>query len=172
MGEGERRRGSPESVELYLVRHAHAGDPEAWHGPDDARPLSAKGQGQTAKLAAFLRRVGVRPRAILTSPRLRASQTATPIGDALGVEVRAEPLLAAGVDLVDLERMLSAAGDPASLMIVGHDPDFSALAAELTGAETLPLPKGAAARIDAGRPLVPGSGVLRWLVPPDLMPEA
>lgn len=172
MSEGDRRHGSPGSVELYLVRHGHAGDPEAWHGPDEKRPLSAKGEGQASKLAAFLRRAGVHPRAILTSPKLRASQTAAPIGDALGVQVRAEPLLAAGADLVDLERILSAAGDPASLLIVGHDPDFSALAAELTGAETLPLPKGAAARIDANRPLVPGSGVLRWLVPPDLLPES
>jgi phosphohistidine phosphatase SixA len=171
MSETERRRGGHDSVELYLVRHAHAGDPETWRGPDDARPLSSKGERQTARLAAFLARAGVRPAVILSSPKVRATQTAEPLGEALRVQVRVEPLLAAGLDLVDLERILAMSGDPASLMIVGHDPDFSALVNELTGADRLTMPKGAAARIDASRPLVPGAGVLRWLVPPDLLQE-
>ena len=169
MSKGERQRGR-EGVELYLVRHAHAGDPGAWQGNDDDRPLSSRGERQAAGLATFLARVGLRPTAILTSPRLRATQTAAPIGRALHVDVHPERLLAAGVDLGDLERILVAAGDPPSLLVVGHDPDFSELARELTGAGALPLPKGSLARIDASRPLVPGCGVLRWLVPPELLP--
>jgi phosphohistidine phosphatase SixA len=73
--------------------------------------------------------------------------------------------------LADLERILSAAGDPASAMVVGHDPDFTALVEELTGADSLPLTKGAIARIDCTRPLAPGAGVLRWLVSPDLLKD-
>ncbi len=170
MSDGERRHGGHRgSIELYIVRHAHAGDPEAWRGPDDERPLSPKGENQAARLAAFLTRIGARPQVILTSPRLRASQTAAPIGAALQVPVRPEPLLATAVDLVDLERLLAAAGDPERAMIVGHDPDFSELASELTGAEALPLAKGSVACIDANRPLLPGAGVLRWLVTPDLL---
>lgn len=171
MSDGDRRHGGRASVELYLVRHAHAGDPAAWRGPDEERPLSAKGEAQAVRLAAFLTRVSVRPALVLTSPKLRSTQTAGPIGSALGLPVRTEPLLEGGTDLVDLERILSAAGDPASLLVVGHDPAFSEIAAELTGADELPLPKGSLARIDARRPLVPGSGVIRWLIPPDLLGE-
>ncbi len=170
MSKGERQRGR-ESVELYLVRHAHAGDTASWRGNDDERPLSPKGERQAAAMARFLSRIGLKPTALLTSPRLRATQTAAPIGKALHMDVHQEPLLAAGLDLADLEQILSAAGDPPSLLLVGHDPDFSELARELTGAGELPLPKGSLARIDVVRPLAPGRGVLRWLVPPDLLPD-
>ncbi len=52
--------------------------------------------------------------------------------------------------------------------VVGHDPDFSELVSELVGAP-IPMRKGALARIDVERPLAPGAGDLRWLVPPDLL---
>ena len=54
-----------------------------------------------------------------------------------------------------------------SIVLVGHDPDFSDIAAELIGAPYLPLKKAALARIDAALPLQQGSGILRWLLPPD-----
>jgi phosphohistidine phosphatase SixA len=52
---------------------------------------------------------------------------------------------------------------------VGHDPDFSELAAALTGAPELPVRKGALVRIDIARPIEAGAGLLRWLLPPDLL---
>ncbi len=171
MSDGGRRHGEHE-VDLYLVRHAHAGDAETWRGPDEARPLSARGREQTARLAAFLHRLGGAPGLILTSPKLRASETAAPIADAIGAQVRAEPILAEAPDLLDLERLLAAAGDPASVLIVGHDPDLTSILEEITGATSIPLPKAALARVTSSRPLVPGSGVLRWLLPPDVLPEA
>ncbi len=171
MSEGDRRHGGHGGVDLYVVRHAHAGDAEAWRGPDEARPISARGEGQVARLAAFLKRAGAKPGVILTSPKLRASQTAAPIAEALGVPLRVEPLLGMEVDLLDLERLLAAAGDPASAMIVGHDPDFTEILEELTGAISMPMAKGAIARVDCTRPLVPGAGVLRWFVPADLMKD-
>jgi phosphohistidine phosphatase len=166
------RPGRPDTVVLYLVRHAHAGDSGAWPEPDETRPLSAKGEKQARRVAAFLARAAVRPAVLLTSPKLRASQTAEPIAAALGMPARTEPLLASGADLEDVERILVGAGDPPSVLLVGHDPDFSELAARLTGALSLPVPKGSVVRIDAERPLVPGSGVLRWLLPPDLLAQA
>ena len=65
--------------------------------------------------------------------------------------------------------MLREAGDPARVVIVGHDPDFSELVATLSGAPEVPMRKGAHVRIDARRPLEPGGGILRWLIPPDLL---
>jgi phosphohistidine phosphatase SixA len=55
-------------------------------------------------------------------------------------------------------------------VIVGHDPDFSELLAELTGAPRMSMKKGAIARVDVRDGLRSGSGVLRWLLPPDLVP--
>ena len=59
---------------------------------------------------------------------------------------------------------------PARPMLVGHDPDFSELAADLSGVPTLEMKKGALVRIDVAPPIEPGGGILRWLVPPDALP--
>ncbi len=109
MSDGDRRhggRGRADGIELYVLRHAHAGDPAAWHGPDDARPLSARGENQVARVAAFLRRTGVRPELILTSPKQRATQTAAPVAFALDVPLTIEPRLGVPFGLADLERIL------------------------------------------------------------------
>jgi phosphohistidine phosphatase len=157
------------TVELYLLRHAHAGDPMKWRGPDARRPLSSKGQAQIERLTRLLTGSGFAPEAILTSPLQRALETAEPLATALGMEAQVDERLAEPLGLAELEAILTDAGDPGSAVIVGHDPDFSGLLASLTGAPDIPMRKGALARIDAARPLRPGGGTLRWLVPPDLL---
>jgi phosphohistidine phosphatase len=156
-------------TELYLLRHAHAGDPLAWTGPDEQRPLSDKGEKQADRLGRFLAGIGFQPDAIITSPKLRAAQTAEIVAGHLGLPFRMDDRLADRLDVATLETLLRDAGDPERPVIVGHDPDFSELAAELSGARELPLKKGALARIDVERPLEPGGGTLAWLVPPDLL---
>ncbi|MEP6637843.1 MAG: histidine phosphatase family protein [Chloroflexota bacterium] len=156
-------------TELHLLRHAHAGNPEAWSEPDEARPLSAKGEAQADRLGRFLAGVGFKPDAIITSPKLRAARTAEIVADQLGLLFSFDTRLADGFDLADLERLLSEAGDPVRPVIVGHDPDFSEVLGQLVGSSRVPMRKGAFARVDVDRPLEPGGGVLRWLVPPDLL---
>jgi phosphohistidine phosphatase SixA len=73
------------------------------------------------------------------------------------------------LDLDAVDALLRSAGDPRRPVLVGHDPDFSQLAAELVGVSDLPIRKAALVRIDTGRPLRPGGGILRWLLPPDLL---
>lgn len=158
-------------TELLLLRHAHAGDPMAWTKSDDLRPLSKKGRDQAARMAAFLLAVGVRPDVIVSSPRLRAVQTAEPVADALGLEVRIETRLGEPFGLAEVERLLVDLGDPERPMLVGHDPDFTSLVAVLSHAPSVPVRKGALVRIDAPRPLCPGCGTLRWLLPPELLPK-
>jgi len=158
-----------EAIELYLVRHADAGDPAAWRGPDADRPLSSKGEKQSERLGSFLLGIGFRPDAILSSPKLRAMQTAERVGDRLGLEVHADPRLAGGLDLETLEAVLRDAGDPVRAVLVGHDPDFSELVGELIGSPGLEMKKGAIVRIDVELPLRPGAGRLAWLVPPELL---
>jgi phosphohistidine phosphatase SixA len=159
-------------IELHFLRHAHAGDPEAWTGPDEARPLSDKGEKQADRLGAFLAGVGFKPDAIVTSPKLRAAQTAEIVAKRLGIQISFDDRLAGAFGAETLETLLRDAGDPVRPVVVGHDPDFSEVLAELSGASRLPMPKGALARVDIERPLRPGEGTLHWLVPPDLLKPA
>ena len=155
-------------TDLYLLRHAHAGNPDAWTGDDAERPLSAKGRGQAERLARFLASVDLKLDAIVTSPKVRARQTAEPVAAALGVKYITDARLASHVDETVMEAILNDAGGE-RVMLVGHDPDFSDVAASLCGAADLPLKKGALARLEAARPLKPSGASLRWLVPPDLL---
>lgn len=159
----------PAVVELHLLRHAHAGNPETWNGPDDLRPLSTKGEKQAERLGRFLASVGYLPDVIVTSPKIRAAQTAEIVAKALGVEVKVDERLGGGLDLVTIEAILFDLKEPVRPVLVGHDPDFSEILSILVGAPRLELKKGAFARVDADRPLEPGEGRLRWLVPPDLL---
>lgn len=156
-------------TELYLLRHADAGDPAAWAGSDDVRPLSGKGEKQAKRLGRFLAEGGFKPDAIISSPKTRARQTAEVVADALGVEIAIDERLAGGVDVVTLEAILFDAGEPQRPVLVGHDPDFSELTSWIVGAGSIALKKGALVRIDTVRPISEASGTLRWLVPPDLL---
>ena len=155
-------------IHLHLLRHAHAGDPAKWDRPDDERPLSARGVRQVEALAQLLSRGGFASDAIVSSPKLRAEQTARLLGEALGVEVRLDDRLAAGFELEDLIAMLDDLGRPSNPVLVGHDPDFSELLGELVGTPLI-LRKGAFARIDLETPIEAGGGLLRWLIPPDVL---
>ena len=156
---------------LYLLRHAHAGNPEAWDGDDAERPLSARGKDQAKRLGKLLAQRGVVPDTILSSPKVRARQTANIVADALGVGVTSDDRLAQDFDLDALAELIAGVGS-GSLMVVGHDPDFSEMLATLVGAAELPLRKGAIARVDLAIPLGPGCGTLRWLLPPELLPDS
>ena len=161
-----------DTVELYLLRHADAGNPEAWTGPDAARPLSSKGEKQSERLGRFLARIGFRPDAVISSPKLRASQTAEIVAAALGVSVVLDERLGGGVDESVVEAVVREAGDPRRVVLVGHDPDFTSLLQLLCTARGVEMKKGALARIDVDRPVGAGRGALRWLVPPDLVKPA
>ncbi len=156
-------------LELHLLRHAHAGDPYKWTGDDADRPLSAKGAEQAEAIGRHLDGLGLTFGAILSSPKVRAEQTAALVAARLDVRVRVDERLGGPLSLATVEAILDAAGNPARPMLVGHDPDFSELAALLTGAVELPMRKGSLVRIDVGRPLQPGTGIIRFLLPPGLL---
>jgi phosphohistidine phosphatase len=157
-------------LELYLLRHAHAGNPSEWSGDDAARPLSQKGRRQAQRVGQFLVERRFNPDAIVSSPKLRARQTAELVADALGIGVTIDDRLAGPLD-ADVVAAIADASGGTSLVLVGHDPDFSELAASLCGATYLPLKKGALARIDVSLPIQDGGGILRWLVPPELLAD-
>ena len=159
-----------EPIALHLLRHAHAGDAETWDGDDDIRPLSDQGVRQAERLGLHLALAGFEPDIILTSPKLRASQTADIVGAAIGRPVTIDERLGKPFSFGPLGKLLADHREAHQPVLVGHDPDFSDLLAALTGAPTLPMKKGALARVDLVMGVEPGGGVLRWLIPPDAVP--
>jgi phosphohistidine phosphatase len=154
---------------LFLLRHAHAGDPERWSGDDDVRPLSDKGRRQSERVARLLVAADEAPDLLVTSPRVRAAETAQIVGAALGVPVVEDRRLVGPLYAEEVQDILAAAGPAERPCLVGHDPDFSSLLGELLGVAAIPMRKGALARIDFEGQVRTGRGVLRYLVPPELL---
>jgi phosphohistidine phosphatase len=125
---------------LWLLRHAEAAD----GAPDDQRPLTEKGIAQAEAAGRALRQLGENIDICLTSPKLRAVQTAERACEPLGIPVRVEPALSG--EPVDVPRLTAGLGD---VLLVGHDPSFSILLHELTGVQAR-MKKGALAAINKG----------------------
>lgn len=155
-------------VELCLLRHAHAGDATRWLDDDDLRPLTEKGRGQADRVGRLLVATGYVPDAILASPLVRAHGTAEIVAAHVGAAVATDARLGGPLDLATLDRILMDAGNPRRPLLVGHDPDFSEIVSTLVGAP-VHMRKATLARVDVERPLEPGTGDLRWLLPPDLL---
>ena len=137
---------------IYLLRH---GDAEDGNGDDAARRLTAKGERQARAAGRALARRKARIDACLTSPRVRAAETARLACAALGLEPEATPELAGGS--VDSLALAAGRGD---VLLVGHEPDFSAEVARLTGGR-VKMRKGGLAIVD-------GSTLVALLAPGDL----
>jgi phosphohistidine phosphatase len=148
-------------VKLCFLRHGEADWPN-WDKPDNERPLTGRGRKEMKRLAKFLQRLKFVPDAILTSPLPRASQTAEIVGKRLGVELQTEPALAHGFNIERLRRLLAKA-EAESVMIVGHEPEFSEVIRELTGAK-VKISKAGVALLEVSRSCT--SGTLLWLFPP------
>jgi phosphohistidine phosphatase len=125
---------------LWLLRHAQARDGK----PDDERPLTGLGERQSRAAGVALSRLGITLDLCLTSPKLRARQTAELACEPIGAEVIIEPRLAG--EPFDARDLIAGLGD---VMLVGHDPSFTLTLHELTGAQSR-LPKGGLAGIEKG----------------------
>ena len=127
---------------IWLLRHGDAAD----GSPDAERPLTDKGRAQARAAGAALKAIGVKPAACLTSPKVRAADTARIACEQLGdLEPQLEPKLAGGP--FDAEALAAGLGD--DVLLVGHDPDFSAAVHSLTGAQVR-MKKGGLAGIERG----------------------
>lgn len=126
---------------IWLLRHGEAED----GSPDAERPLTKKGEKQARAAGKALKELGVKIDACLTSPKVRAAETARIACKELGVEPQLEPKLSGGP--FDPEALAAGLGD--EVLLVGHDPDFSSAVHELTGAQVR-MRKGGLAAIDSG----------------------
>jgi phosphohistidine phosphatase len=120
-------------VRVILVRHAEAAPGQ----PDAQRPLTAVGREAARELAARL--AAESPSIVLSSPLLRARETATPIAEAAGVTLEVDHRLAPGAAVDDLRAATTGKADP--VVVVGHQPDCGDIVLALTG-EQVRFPPG------------------------------
>jgi len=117
-------------MHLVIVRHAKAAPGD----PDELRPLTGKGRKQARELGEELRRKGVAPDAVVTSPLLRARETAAALG--LG-EPEVDERLAPGASPEDIRAVATGRGQ--TVVVVGHQPDCGRAMLALAGVEA-PFP--------------------------------
>ena len=150
-------------MHLYFLRHGEADWPD-WKKSDDERPLTDRGKKEMKKIAAFLERLKVSLDHIITSPLPRAEQTAAAVAKRLELKLHEEKLLAPGFGSSNLKQLLEKYPGE-SVMIVGHEPDFSETISDLTGA-SLKLSKAGLALVEADS--AGSRGRLLWLFPPKI----
>jgi phosphohistidine phosphatase len=131
-------------VRLFIVRHAKA----ATGDPDELRPLTEDGRETARALGRQLAADGVRPDAILTSPLLRARETAAEISKAVGTEPEPDERLAPGAMPDDFVAVATGRGE--SVLVVGHQPDCGRAASALGGGPEPPFPAGGMVVVQLG----------------------
>jgi phosphohistidine phosphatase len=148
--------------QLWLLRHGEA-VPHDSKPSDDERELTARGERQAAAAGAGLARLGVEFTACYTSPKVRARDTARLACRALNIQPQEVPVLGDGFGREDaLELLLGHTDDPdARVLVVGHEPSFSQVVHDLTGAR-VDFKKGGIAAVRVQR----GSGELLVLLRP------
>ena len=158
-------------MELLLIRHAIAMERDEWARtgrPDGDRPLTDAGRRRMRKNARGIHRFAPHPDVVITSPHLRAADTARIIAETLGID-RMETIDALLPDQHPqaFADWLNASARPSVIAAVGHEPHLGSLVTWLTTGHESPaveFKKGGACllRID-GRPDA-GSAVMQWLL--------
>jgi phosphohistidine phosphatase len=157
-------------MELYIFRHGISED----GSPDPARQLTSEGREKTAAVAKLARRAGARPSLILSSPYVRARQTAQIAADELGFKgnILNVDSLAPHNKPEDVWRSLRDHADESAILVAGHEPLLSQLVGWLLHAPSLlvEMKKSAMVRIDVDSPrggrVGPPHGMLRWMMVP------
>jgi phosphohistidine phosphatase len=158
-------------MEIYILRHAIAEDRRPGQRDQD-RALTEEGRKKLRPVLERARAAGVAPSVILTSPYVRAVQTAEMAAEALGYKgtlVRTEALVPGSVPEAAWLELRERRGEK-SILLAGHEPLLSALAAYLLGAPELAIDfkKGALLRLDVDASARAPHGTLQWLLTPKL----
>jgi len=164
-------------LRLILFRHAKS-DWSDLNVPDQERPLTHRGIRAARTMGEFLSAIDQVPGLALTSSARRAHESVD-LARRQGrwsCKQRVEPSLYT-FEPEDLLQALQSLQDvPSRLLITGHEPALSGLASKLIGEARLRFPTACMARIDldvdAWSDVEPGSGELRWLMPPKLLTKS
>lgn len=159
-------------MDLYIIRHADAVPlGEGGISEDADRPLTETGKGHARALAAAFLKRGVQPAVVVTSPLVRARQTAEELlrnWPAPAPSLQESELLSPGFKFKKLSRFLRELG-ASPIAIVGHMPDLNIYAAWLIGGKNahIDLAKASVAHIACNEGPGKDCGALGWLVTPE-----
>jgi phosphohistidine phosphatase len=175
-------------MRIYFLRHGEAGDRETWSGPDEERPLTDEGITEMQAVARGMSKLKLRVNEVVSSPLVRARETADIVAQKLKLEVREEPALAAGCTFDALAQVIGAhaparTDTKGGILLVGHEPDFSTAARSLiarNGNASIALAKGGLCRVDVQLDVTAedfawddkhlrDTGTLAWLLTPKLL---
>ena len=156
-------------MEIYLFRHGIAEDAKAGH-PDSSRALTDEGKKKTAEVVKAARRAGVAPSLIISSPYVRAVETAEIAAEGFGYKndiLRTETLVPHGLP-ENVWSELRDYRDAEAVLLAGHEPLMGHLAAYLLASPVLRIDvkKAAMIRIDVPALGRTPHGTLRWLITP------
>lgn len=147
---------------LYFMRHAEA--EEARPGLTDFdRPLTEKGLRRSKEAGKALAAMKIELARIFTSPLVRARQTAESVAAELNVPVETAKILGTHFGLQDLQSLCKEFNDQESIMLVGHEPDFSLVIGELIGGGAVEMKKGSIACVYTVN-ISRGGNTLLWLL--------
>ena len=157
-------------MKCYFVRHAAAVNADEWKGDDFDRPLTDKGRARMKEVARRLAALEIDADAIVSSPLVRAAQTAAIVGDALSVAVVEDERLGGGFDVDRLAGILRDRSHADAIVLVGHEPGMSATIGHAIGGARVDFKKGAIACVEIRDPSAP-AGELLWMAPPKILVE-
>lgn len=159
-------------MEVILIRHAKAGERDANTWPDDDnRPLTPDGAAEQREAARVMKRMGIRFEFLVTSPLLRARQTADAIAAAyrLDEQPQVSESLGHGYTVAAVVELLGKFPPDARVALVGHEPDLSHLAAALIfreGGARIDLKKSGVIGIEFAGAAEAGAGALVYHLKP------
>lgn len=161
-------------MQLYIMRHGIAALREKWIGPDEDRPLTRAGRARMRVAARGLRALNRRFDLIVSSPLVRALQTAEVVARTFDHQspVEISPALAPGLQPEPLFQFLAGFPEAQRVLLVGHEPDLGNFALTLIAgahSDCFPLRKGGVCRVDIERVPPDGPGTLHWAVTPRIL---
>ena len=163
-------------MKLYILRHGIAIQPGApGYEDDSARPLTPKGKRQLRQTAAAMKRMGLRFDGILSSPYLRAKQTAEIVAKPLKLGkklVFSDELTPGGSPRALIQQLNAARLKSNAILLVGHEPYLSRLISTLTTGDmhlAMDFKKGGLCKLAADKLSVGRCATLVWVLTPRQM---
>jgi phosphohistidine phosphatase len=157
--------------EIYILRHGHAQNPD--NDLDDFdRALTDEGIEKTTKLSLFFSKLDINLELVLSSPYIRAKQTAEIFTSNLTPKpaIKTVDFLACGASSKEISRGLMDYSSNKNTLLIGHSPDLEVFLGKLIGADKVMLKKGALAKVNFQNN-IELSGELEWLITPKLVKQ-
>jgi len=155
-------------MDIYFLRHASAGESLPDPKQDEKRPLDDVGVQQSRQMGRVLAKLEVQPDAIISSPLVRAKQTAALVATELGFKktLLLENCLRPDAKFEQFRQLLRKHSKKKGIIVTGHNPTLSEFLSSVVSDEatnkTIELKKGAVAKVQVKR----GQPLLQWILTP------